>query len=159
MLTPGNVLYGKFSLDKDKFKYCIVLHRDNSDVEHCILTTFTTSQRRSILNPKHGKNELTTDTGKKILSYVFKAGMVVGKNNAGEDFSFPKDSTVVPDYGMDSWTLNSLRSVDGLTLKCTLSKDEFGRMLHTLLRSERLELKYKHTIEDALTQLYNPTAK
>jgi len=158
MLTPGNVLYGNFSLNpKSDYKYCIVLHRDNDNPNQCVVTTFTTSKSRSVLNPKHGRNELVTHGGEKLLSHVFKAGVVVGTTAKNEPFSFPKDSTIVPDYGINGWTMDKLQSIAGLELKCTLNGAEFGDMLYTLLKSEKLGKKYQHIIEEALDKLYNST--
>lgn len=160
MLTPGNVLYGNFSLNpQSDYKYCIVLHQDNNNPDECIITTFTTSQKRGVANPKHGRNELHTSSGGKHLTHVFKAGVAVGKNSTGDDFSFPKDSTVVPDYGMMGWKLNELQRVQGIELKCRLFAKEFSELLYTLLKSDEVVEKYKPTIESALTKLYNPPSQ
>lgn len=157
MLTPGNVLHGNFSLNpKSDDKYCIVLHRDNNNPEECVVTIFTTGQKRSVSNPVHGRNELVIGENKH-LTYVFKAGKVVGENEEGKPFSFPSDSTVVADYGIASWTINELQNIEGIHSKCTLYDKEFKDLLYTLLKSEDTVEKYKPIIEIAMIKLYPPT--
>jgi len=152
MLTPGNVLYGNFKLNENSDeKYCIVLSRDNNNPKECIVTTFTTSKARSVINPVHGKNVHPVSGA---ASYVFKAGVVVGKSDSGEDFSFPRDSTVVTDYGMRGWEIQKLQSTQGLELKCRLLDEEFGNLLYVLLKSEKVKDRYKPALDSALSKLY-----
>jgi hypothetical protein len=144
MFTPGSILYGLFDLKIErKNKYAIILHNNGFGF---IVATFTTSQKRAGINPLHGKNPVDNPN-----CYVFKAGVVIGETPKGEDFSFRKDTVVVPDYGYSYETDSDFRSkVSNLHKVCKLHKQEFIELLHTLCKCKSLPREYRKLFEAEL---------
>lgn len=129
-----------------KNKFAIVLHNDGNA---CILTTFTTSQlRSSTISPVHGKNPEKGDA----RSYVFKSGVEIGVDPVLKTpFSFKKDTTVVPDYGIQlSDTENFSSSVSNLRIVCVLNENEYTDLIYTLYRCKKTKKKYKDIFERIL---------
>lgn len=151
MFTPGNILHGLFQLKNGpKNKYAIVLHKDES---HCILTTFTTSQPRSGVEvPIHGKN---TNPEGKVMSYVFKKGTPIGMQPCGTlEFSFPKDTAVVPDYGFEEWVETDINEkVENLELVCRLYLKEYQDLIYTLYQGYGTIQKHRDLFEKLLSEI------
>ncbi len=148
MFEAGNILYGYFDLGSNgkKNKYAIVLHNDPLE---CIITTFTTSQpRSSVASPVHGRNPSQGE----VMSYVFKSGVSIGVNPlSGEFFFFRKDTTIVPDYGVNETTISSFCSVvDNLRVVCKLHEKEYIDLIYTLYKCKRTKRKYKLIFESIL---------
>lgn len=151
MFDPGSILHGYFDLGDNgkKYKFSIVLY---ADAEACIITTFATSQpRSSVLNPDHGKNPKEGDP----MSYVFKAGIEIGTDpNTGFPFSFKKDTSVVPDYGIYNSTIEAFNnSVSNLTVVCKLHDKEYQSLIYTLYRCKSTKKKYKEIFEEILNNI------
>lgn len=148
MFEAGNILYGYFDLGSNgkKNKYAIVLHNDSAE---CIITTFTTSQpRSSVASPVHGRNPSQGE----VMSYVFKSGIPIGINPlSGEAFSFRRDTTIVPDYGVNETTISGFCSaVDNPRVVCKLHKKEYIDLIYTLYKCKRTKRKYKLIFESIL---------
>ena len=142
-LDPSTIVYGLFKLQNEqKNKYVVVLHNDNDDY---IITTFTTSRKRAGNNSTHGKNQNPE-------CYVFKSKVPIGVcPNSGSDFSFEKDTTIVPDYGIrDILVEEFLSLVSGLKTVCILRKEEYLNLLYFLCKSQKTKLKYVRIFEDIL---------
>lgn len=151
MFRLGEILHGYFDLGANgkKNKFSIVLYADDNA---CIITTFTTSQpRSSVLNPDHGKNPKEGDP----MSYVFKAGVEIGVDpNTGLPFSFNKDTSVVPDYGIYNSSIEAFNSsVNNLTIVCQLDDNEYESLIYTLYRCKSTKKKYKEIFEKILTNI------
>ena len=147
MFAPGNILHGEFDLGTEKKeKFAIVLYNDGVD---CILTTFTTSQERStVLSPCHGKNPAEGEA----KSYVFKSKTEIGFNPDGQTpFFFHKDTTVVPDYGYTSSTIECFtKKVDNLKVVCKLYPKEYSDLIYTLYNCKYTPRKHKTLFEGIL---------
>lgn len=153
MFEAGNILHGFFNLGKNgwKNKFVIVLHSEGGE---SLLMTFTTSQpRSSFANPVHGRNPQKGIP----VSYVFKAGVEIGVDSSGSiPFSFKKDTTVVPDYGVyDASVERFCKSVTSLKIVCKLYSKEYEALVYTLYKSTKLKGKYKLILEKVLEKLYN----
>lgn len=148
MFESGSILHGLFQLKNvTKNKYAIVLHNDNGNF---IITTFTTSQpRSSAASPVHGPNPKD-----KPRSYVFKANTPIGIKPNGTVFSFPSDTTVVPDYGIASSSINNFqKKVSNLTKVCDLYKEEYKELLYTLYKCEDLDEETRPIFEKVLFEI------
>jgi hypothetical protein len=147
MFTPGSILHGLFDLKIErKNKYAIILHNDGFNF---IIATFVTSKKRAGENPSHGKNPVDNPN-----CYVFKAGTVIGETPGGEDFSFRKDTVVVPDYGYSYETVSDFCSkVYGLRKICKLHKQELIELLYTLYKCKSLPKEYGKLFEAELDVL------
>lgn len=150
MFRAGNILHGFFDLGVNgkKNKYAIVLHNDGNA---CVLMSFATSQLRSSSeNPVHGRNPQKGEP----QSYVFKAGVVIGTEPINKsDFSFPKDTTVVPDYGILSTEICAFTaSVANLLTVCELYEKEYLDLIYTLYKCKKTKKKYKEIFEKILEQ-------
>lgn len=151
MFVAGNILYGIFTLkNTTKHKYSIILHVDNG---LCILATYTTSQERSgVPNPTHGKNPKSGVP----VSYVFKAGISIGKCPQNNDFAFKLDTVVVSDYGFIESSIECFKkSVSGLTLVCSLYNKEYLDLIYTLYQCRRTPKEYKKIFENILSEKTN----
>lgn len=151
MFEAGNILHGYFDLGSNgkKNKFVVVLYNDGID---CIVTTFTTSQlRSSVAEPVHGRNPKEREAE----SYVFKANVVIGSepiNNA--DFAFHKDTTIVPDYGLNQATISIFNAtVSNLKIVCKLSEKEYEALIYTLYLCKRTKKKYKILFEEILKKI------
>lgn len=146
MFAPGSILYGLFKLNTTtKYKYAIVLYNDG---HNAIVTTFTTSQLRSILNPEHGANPKDIP-----MCYVFKKNIPIGIKPDGDVFSFPLDSTVVADYGYAYSTIESfLAKVSELRKVCELYDREYENLIYTLYKCPAMGKIYKTIFEKILQQ-------
>lgn len=152
MFTPGNILYGLFQFkDKSKDKYVIVLHKDEN---HCILTTFTTSQPRTgVQCPKHGKNK-DAKSGK-VMSHLFKQGVSIGMQPCGKlEFSFPMDTTIVPDYGFEEWKEATLvENATNLKLVCRMYQEEYLDLIYTLYQAHKTRKQHRELFERILSSI------
>lgn len=148
MFKAGNILHGFFEKTR-KNKYAIILYADESSY---LITTFTTSQQRSgVTCPIHGKNP-KSGTPK---SYVFKAGVLIGKNINGNEFSFKKDTTIVPDYGVFGGLIEKFKiGSSDLTVVCSLYDKEYEDLIYTLYHCERLSREYKKIFEGILQNIH-----
>lgn len=147
MFKSGSILYGLFTfVTEKKNKYAIVLHNDGNN---CIVTTFTTSQARSsISSPEHGANPK-----EEPRSYVFKANIPIGIKEDGEIFSFPLDTTIVPDYGCAYASIDDFKKkVESLTKVCDLYEKEYIDLIYTLYKCSELPKKYKAIFEQILSE-------
>lgn len=150
MFKSGSIIHGLFQLKHEtKDKYAIVLHNDNGNF---IITTFTTSQlRSSVVSPTHGANPKGKDSFK---SYVFKANVAIGTKPDGCVFSFKKDTTVVPDYGVVSSSIqNFQKKVSNLVKVCDLYKKEYEDLIYTLYKCEDLDDEIRHIFERVLCEI------
>lgn len=148
MLKSGSVLYGLFQLKNEvKEKYAIILHYDNGNF---IVTTFTTSQKRSsVLDPVHGANPKGNPR-----SYVFKANVPVGIKPDGAVFSFPLDTTVVPDYGTVLSSIDDFqKKVSNLEKVCDLYKKEYEDLIYTLYKCEDIDEELLPIFENILSRI------
>lgn len=150
MFEAGNILHGCFDLGYNgkKNKFAVVLYNDS---EECIITTFTTSQlRSSVTTPTHGKNPKDGIP----MSYVFKSNVAIGiKPSDNSTFSFKKDTTVVPDYGINESTISSFNSsVDNLEVVCKLYNEEYSSLIYTLYQCKKTKRKYKAIFEKILQE-------
>lgn len=147
MFKVGNILHGFFK-KMNKNKYVIILYVDESSY---LISTFTTSQQRSgVKSPSHGKNSKLGIP----KSYVFKAGVLIGEDVKGNGFSFNKDTTVVPDYGIldgliEEFNMNS----SNLKVVCSLYDNEYEDLIYTLYHCERLQREYKRIFEVILQNI------
>jgi hypothetical protein len=151
MFTPGNILHGLFQLkDIQKYKYVIILYKDDNN---CILTTFTTSQQRSgVVISKHGKN---INSENKVMSYVFKQGVPIGAQPCGTlEFSFSKDTIVVPDYGFEEWKEVEInKKVRNLNIVCRMYPKEYKELIYTLYQGYGTSEKYRKIFEELLSKI------
>ena len=134
-IKQSTIVHGLFDLKNvQKQKYAVILYSDNNNY---IITTFTTSQKRAGTNPAHGVN-------RNPECYVFKANITIGTNpDDGKDFSFEKDTIIVPDYGIDDMSIvDFMTKVTGLKTVCSLSTEEYISLLYFLYRSEKTREKY-----------------
>lgn len=148
MFENGSILEGIFLLrDTTKKKYAIVLYNENNQ---CIITTFTTSQKRSsVSNPDHGPNPKD-----KPRSYVFKANKAIGVCPNGLPFSFPLDTTVVPDYGVAQSSISGFqKKVSGLTKLCDLYPKEYEDLIYTLYKCQDLDKELIPVFEKLLSEI------
>lgn len=152
MFEPGNVLYGCFHFPSGevKNKYSIVLYNDGVS---CIITTFTTSKNRSgSQNPVHGKNPPAGEP----MAYVFLKGKVVGTievENVSQDFAFPMNTTIVPDYGYSYIPISEfLKNVENLEVKCHLFPQEYIDLIYTLYKCRRIKKEIKEIFEHILEE-------
>lgn len=150
MFKSGNILHGCFDLGPNgkKNKFAIILYNDSVE---CIITTFATSQpRSSVSNPVHGKNPQEGEP----MSYVFKSNVSIGtKPLDNSEFSFKKDTTVVPDYGISESTISVFNaSVDNLEVICKLYDKEYSNLIYTLYRCKKTKKKYKQIFERILQE-------
>lgn len=150
MYRVGAILHGLFDFHTQgkKHKFAIILHRDNEDF---ILTTFTTSQDRSgIENPVHGANPTKADP----KSYVFKAEVEIGLKPNGKPFSFKKDTTIVPDYGLSAKSIADFNSkVENLEKVCQLHEAEYIELIYVLYKSKKTSIENKMKFEKILESL------
>lgn len=151
MFEQGNIIHGLFDFKENgkKNKFAVVLYKDQ---ETCIITSFTTSQERaSCPNPTHGKNPAAGDP----RSYVFKAGVVIGTHpQTNRNFSFSRDTTIVPDYGIGDKTIEDFtKSVSNLKLICKLHPKEYIDLIYTLYHCKRISKKFKLIFEKILEEL------
>lgn len=134
MLSEKNVVYGFCNAtNPPKYKYLISLHRSPGlDVVAC----FTTSQTRTgntYIEKKHGKIKDVKDS---VVSYFFKQGIVIGKNMFGDEFSFPKDTTIVFDYCFQEGCQSAILSkFEDLEVKCVLSDSEYFDLIYAMYQS------------------------
>lgn len=146
MLDPSTIVYGLFKLkNEEKNKYAVILHNENDDY---IITTFTTSQKRAGNNPVHGVN-------KNPECYVFKAKVAIGVcPDLETDFYFEKDTTIVPDYGIQDVSIEHFtRRVSNLKTVCRLHTDEYRDLLYFFYKNEKTKLKYVKIFEKTLHKL------
>lgn len=151
MLEIGAIYYGLFTLNEfeTKNKYLIVFHLYE---DTCLLTTFTTSQERSgSLNPVHGHNPQV----RPYKSHVFKQGVEIGiEPDTLARFAFPKDTSVVPDYGFAKKTTKEiLSSVRNLKKVCQLDTSEYIELMYTLIHSKGTPKGIKEVFETKLEEL------
>jgi len=140
MYQVGAILHGLFdfySLGK-KTKYAIILYKDN---DNFILTTFTTSRDRSGSEyPVHGANPTKADP----KSYVFKKNVEIGLKPDGNPFSFNKDTTIVPDYGLSIKSIAEFNTkVENLVKVCQLYQTEYIELIYVLYKSKKTSIKNK----------------
>lgn len=150
MFERGSIIYGLFQLKNEtKNKYAIVLHNDNGNF---IITTFTTSQpRSSVVSPDHGANPKGKGNFK---SYVFKANTPIGTKPDGTDFSFSFDTTVVPDYGLASSSIQDFqKKASNLVKICDLYKKEYEDLIYTLYKCEDLDDEMYPIFEKVLQEI------
>lgn len=150
MYRVGVILHGLFDFHPQgkKTKYAIILYRDNDDF---ILTTFTTSKDRSgAENPVHGANPSKAEP----LSYVFKAEVEIGSQPNGTPFSFKKDTTIVPDYGLSYKTIAEFNDrVENLTKVCQLHEIEYIELIYVLYKSKKTSKANKERFEKILDEM------
>lgn len=139
-----------FHTQGKKHKYAIILHRDN---EGLILTTFTTSKDRSgAENPIHGANPTKAEP----KSYVFKAEVEIGLKPDGKPFSFKKDTTIVPDYGLTTKSITEFNSkVENLEKVCQLHEAEYIELIYVLYKSKKTSIENKLRFEKILESSLN----
>ena len=144
--NPGEIIYGYVSSIKPpKYKYLIVLHRDE---ELSIVACFTTSQPRAGISTDESTHGPIRKNGD-CLSYVFQAGRAIGCNPATrERFSFPLKTTVTFDYGVIEGPIERFRSMfnDARTV-CILDKEEFMNLLYAMYQSSHSSLRHKQILE------------
>ena len=150
MYQVGAILHGLFDFHPQpkKTKYVIILHRDNNDF---ILTTFTTSHDRSgVENPVHGANPSKAEP----KSYVFKAEVQIGSQSDGKPFSFKKDTTIVPDYGLTMKSIVDFNSkAENLTKVCQLHEAEYIELIYVLYKSKKTSKANRDRFEKILEEL------
>lgn len=150
MYQVGAILHGLFDFYSQgkKTKYAIILYKDKDDF---ILTTFTTSKDRSgTENPVHGANPTKTDP----KSYVFKAKVEIGHKPDGNPFSFNKDTTIVPDYGLSLKSIAEFNSkVENLEKVCQLYQTEYIELIYVLYKSKKTNIQYKTFFSKILEDL------
>lgn len=147
MLNEGSILHGLFHFPHEsKNKYAIILHKDEDSF---ITTTFTTSQRRHPENPRHGANPKNEP-----ICHVFLAGKSIGLKPDGQPFAFSKNTTIVPDYGVNKQPIDTFKSkVTDLTKVCDLYENEYEDLLYTLYKCDDLQDKYRVLLEQRLFDL------
>ena len=152
MYRVGAILHGLFDFHTQgkKIKYAIILHRDKEDF---ILTTFTTSQDRSgAENPVHGANPTKAEP----LSYVFKAEVEIGSQPDGKPFSFKRDTTIVPDYGLSVKTIAQFKAkAENLTKVCQLHETEYIELIYVLYKSKKTSFENRARSKKILDSLLN----
>lgn len=80
--------------------------------------------------------------------------MVIGTEPINKsDFSFPKDTTVVSDYGILSTEICAFTaSVANLLAVCELYEKECLDLIYTLYKCKKTQKKYKEIFEKILEQ-------
>jgi hypothetical protein len=145
-LDPSTIVYGLFKLkNEEKNKYAVILHNDSDDY---IITTFTTSKKRAGDNSTHGINQNPE-------CYVFKSKVTIGVcPNHRTDFSFEKDTTIVPDYGIQDISVRDFLGIaSNLETVCILHEKEYLDLLYFFYRCKKTKLKYVRIFEKILHQL------
>jgi len=150
MYEVGAILHGQFDFYSQgkRTKYAIILYRDQ---DNFILTTFTTSKERSgTESPVHGANPTKADP----KSYVFKAKIEIGLNPDGNPFSFSKDTTIVPDYGLSFKSIEEFNAkAEHLEKVCQLHPAEYIELIYVLYKSKKISMQYKTFLGKVLDEL------
>lgn len=151
MLSEKNIIYGFCNAtNPQKKKYLISLHR-NQDIN--IIACFTTSKSRtgSYFGKEHG---VIKDSKGFNISYCFKKEKVVEKKPTGEEFSFPRDTVVVFDYGFQEGEQNDiLDKFEDPEITCTLTDEEYYELIYVMYKSPYIRKDYVSIFEKKLELL------
>lgn len=156
MFNPGEIVYGYVTglgFQEPKNKYLITLCTVDGLYE--VVACFTTSQPYFGVPEENIKHGAILRSGE-YHSYVFEAGKVIGENPAtGEDFAFPKRTTVTFDYGIRQAFKEDLHAgIQNAEVVCKLYTEELGNLLYAMYKSPHTHRKYKPILERSLAQLY-----
>jgi len=152
MLKAKNIIYGFCNYtNPPKKKYLISLYRSE---ELNIIAVFPTSkQRAGVAVPKHGCNMRDG----MVISYVFDAGMPIGKRqNSDDDFAFPLQTVIPFDYCFIDGDQNELmKSFDMPEVVGVLSDKEYIDLIYAFYTSPLTPQKYKPIFDKILQEYFS----